>query len=61
MTKLAENVLSVIALTLNLEQDYFRDFCQDTAAVLRLLHYPPQEPDAGADERGESANMSLPA
>lgn len=53
MTALAENILSVIALTLNLNEDYFQGFCNEPAAVLRLLHYPPQAPDASEDERGE--------
>lgn len=58
MTQLAENVLSVIAMTLNLNADYFRDFCDEPAAVLRLLHYPPQAPDANEDERGEMRQIS---
>jgi isopenicillin N synthase-like dioxygenase len=59
MTRLAEDVLSVIARTLNLDPDYFQDFCNEPAAVLRLLHYPPQCPDAGEDERGERHNSLL--
>jgi isopenicillin N synthase-like dioxygenase len=59
MTKLAEKILSVIAMTLGMEEDYFRDFCHEPAAVLRLLHYPPQEPDASADERGIGAHTDF--
>ena len=59
MTKLAEDVLSVIAMTLDLDADYFREFCTEPAAVLRLLHYPPQAPDASEDERGERKNSLL--
>lgn len=53
MTTLATNVLSVIAVTLNLGEDYFKSFCHDSGAVLRLLHYPPQAADASEDERGK--------
>jgi isopenicillin N synthase-like dioxygenase len=59
MTALAENILCVIAMTLNLDEDYFRPFCQEPAAVLRLLHYPPQAPDASADERGIGAHTDF--
>ncbi|EXJ84160.1 hypothetical protein A1O3_04827 [Capronia epimyces CBS 606.96] len=59
LTLLAEKVLSVIALTLKLDEDYFEPFCHETAAVLRLLHYPPQAPDASADERGIGAHTDF--
>lgn len=53
MTALAENVLRVIAMTLDLDKEYFQPFCDEPVAVLRLLHYPPQPPEASPDERGE--------
>ena len=59
MTQLAENILRVIALTLNLPEDFFQTFCTEPAAVLRLLHYPPQAPDASADERGIGAHTDF--
>jgi isopenicillin N synthase-like dioxygenase len=52
MTSLAENILKVIAMTLNLDKDYFQSYCHEPAAVLRPLHYPPQPADASEDERG---------
>ena len=54
MTSLAENILSVIAMTLDLDKDYFQSYCHEPAAVLRPLHYPPQPADASEDERGMS-------
>lgn len=59
MTRLAENILRVIAMTLNLDEEYFQAFCTEPAAVLRLLHYPPQAPDASEDERGIGAHTDF--
>jgi isopenicillin N synthase-like dioxygenase len=57
MTGLARKVLKVLALTLGLEEDWFEEFAagQEPMAVLRLLHYPAQEPSSeGALEKGKS-------
>lgn len=43
---LAADVLQVLALSLGLEQDYFAGFMEGAVATMRLLHYPPQPPDA---------------
>ncbi|KXT06708.1 hypothetical protein AC578_8519 [Pseudocercospora eumusae] len=44
MHALAREVLGVIALTLDLPQDYFQPFTTGAVATLRYLHYPPQPP-----------------
>lgn len=43
---LASDVLQVLALSLDLEEDYFAPFMDGAVATIRLLHYPPQPPDA---------------
>ena len=55
LTDLAHNILSVIATTLSLEESFFNEFFKTPISTLRLLHYPPQEPDASAEERGMSS------
>lgn len=59
MTTLAESILSVIARTLSLPPTYFKNFSTDAVAVLRLLHYPPQAPDADPNERGIGAHTDF--
>ena len=54
LSKLAEEVLMLLAETLDLDSQWFSNFCKDPAPVLRLLHYPPQPPDAPEQERGVS-------
>lgn len=46
MHALARDVLSVIAQTLALKEDYFKGFTTDAVATLRYLHYPPQPADS---------------
>lgn len=54
MTALAVNLLQVLACTLNLDKDFFDDFCDHSVAALRLLHYPPQDPATSEVEKGKS-------
>jgi isopenicillin N synthase-like dioxygenase len=46
MHALARDVLSVIAQTLQLPDDYFKAFTTGAVATLRYLHYPPQPADS---------------
>lgn len=44
--RLAGDVLRALALSLGLEERYFAGFMDGAVATMRLLHYPPQPPDA---------------
>lgn len=57
MTSLAMGILRMLALTLELEESAFDAFCEHPIAILRLLHYPPQDPDSSDIERGEAYFM----
>lgn len=43
---LARDILVVLAKTLDLNEDYFKDFTEGAVATLRYLHYPPQPADS---------------
>lgn len=57
--RLAQDVLRVLAMSLNLKPDTFDEFGNNALAILRLLHYPPQPPDASEDERGIGAHTDF--
>ncbi|TFK70556.1 Clavaminate synthase-like protein [Pluteus cervinus] len=40
--KLGKSLFPIFALALNQEEDFFSDKTQHSAALLKLLHYPPQ-------------------
>jgi isopenicillin N synthase-like dioxygenase len=61
MKALTSKLLEGIALSLDLEADYFRDFEKDPIATLRLLHYPAQEADPLPDEKGCGAHTDFGA
>lgn len=48
VVQLAKDILKVLALTLDLSEDYFDDFASGAVATMRLLHYPSQPPDSPA-------------
>jgi isopenicillin N synthase-like dioxygenase len=43
---LASDLLRVIALSLDLKEDFFAEFADGAVATMRLLHYPSQPKDA---------------
>ncbi|RAH68041.1 Clavaminate synthase-like protein, partial [Aspergillus aculeatinus CBS 121060] len=59
LTALAMGIMQIIARTLHLDEDVFYDFCEHPVAVLRLLHYPPQESEAADDERDTGAHTDF--
>lgn len=52
MSSLAVGILQLLARTLSLDEKTFSEFCEHPIAVLRLLHYPSQDPNASELERG---------
>ncbi|KAH8664606.1 hypothetical protein BX600DRAFT_437144 [Xylariales sp. PMI_506] len=44
--KLAQDLLRVLALSLDLEEEFFSQFMDGAVATMRLLHYPSQPKDA---------------
>ncbi|GKT58294.1 2OG-Fe(II) oxygenase [Colletotrichum tofieldiae] len=44
--KLAVDLMKALALSLNLEENYFAKFMDGAVATMRLLHYPSQPKDA---------------
>jgi isopenicillin N synthase-like dioxygenase len=56
MIGLARRIMAAIALSLDVDEDYFDDALEDSIATVRMLHYPPQDPSAGPDARGAGAH-----
>ncbi|NKE43947.1 isopenicillin N synthase family oxygenase [Roseomonas frigidaquae] len=54
MEDFCRRLLRPIALALNLPPDFLLPFFEKPTTFLRLLHYPPQPPDAAEDEFGSA-------
>lgn len=59
MTSLSEALMSLMALSLHLPEDFFHDFCQDPLVTVRLLHYPPQPVHPEENEKGCGAHTDF--
>jgi isopenicillin N synthase-like dioxygenase len=59
MLELSARMMGGIALSLNLPQDYFANYTKDANATVRLLHYPPQPPQAKPNQKGAGAHTDF--
>ena len=56
MVALAHQLIGAIALSLELDEDYFRPFMQNPITLQRILHYPPQSGHIKQDQLGCGAH-----
>ncbi|KAK8091373.1 uncharacterized protein PG998_015188 [Apiospora kogelbergensis] len=59
IVKLTEEVMGAMAMSLGYDKNYFDEFCTDPMCFYKLLHYPPQPPDAHALQRGIGAHRDF--
>ncbi|MDB5807203.1 MAG: penicillin synthase [Betaproteobacteria bacterium] len=56
MMDLSRKLLSIIALSLDIDENFFHPLTETPIATLRMLHYPPQKADAAANQLGAGAH-----
>jgi len=56
MSRLGAHLLRLIALSLEVEEDWFQPFFNPPSATLRLIKYPPQPADAAFNQIGAGAH-----
>jgi isopenicillin N synthase-like dioxygenase len=61
MLKLSETIFRLLCETLEVDNSWISEFVDTPIAILRLLHYPPQAPDASEWERGIGAHTDFGA
>ena len=59
MLDLSARMMGGIALSLDLPEDYFKGYCDDAMATVRLLHYPPQSAQTDPKQKGAGAHTDF--
>lgn len=59
MLELSARMMGGIALSLDLPEDYFKGYCEDAMATVRLLHYPPQTAQTDSKQKGAGAHTDF--
>jgi len=59
MLDLSARMMSGIALSLDLPEDYFAHYCSNVMATVRLLHYPPHPAQALPGQKGAGAHTDF--